>query len=125
MQCRRVIEADGDGGASPPCSTSKFMKYQACLFFCRGCGGTHQVPFDNSTGLNWSFNGNKEKPTFTPSLLNTWSANPEAKEEFKEWRKERRCHLFIVDGMIQYLSDCTHELAGQTIPMEEIEFLVE
>lgn len=71
------------------------MKYSACLFFCKGCGGHHEVPFGNPTGLNWEFNGNFEKPTFTPSLLNTWRAIPDASEEFKEWRKERKCHSFI------------------------------
>jgi hypothetical protein len=29
----------------------------------------------------------------------------------------RRCHLFIRDGALQFLSDCTHKLAGQTVDM--------
>jgi hypothetical protein len=31
-----------------------------------------------------------------------------------------RCHLFITDGKIEYLADCTHELAGKTVEMEEV-----
>ena len=27
------------------------------------------------------------------------------------------CHHFVRDGQIQYLSDCTHNLAGQTVPL--------
>lgn len=27
------------------------------------------------------------------------------------------CHSFIRDGQIQFLSDCTHALAGQTVPL--------
>jgi hypothetical protein len=31
------------------------------------------------------------------------------------------CHSHVTDGKIQYLSDCTHELTGQTIEVEEPE----
>ena len=48
-----------------------------------------------------------EKPTFTPSVMVTWPANPAASDEFKEWRTERRCHTFITDGRVQFLADCT------------------
>ena len=51
----------------------------------------------------WSWNGNVEKPTVNPSVLLTIG--------------DERSHLFIRDGKIQYLSDCTHELAGKTIDM--------
>jgi hypothetical protein len=30
-----------------------------------------------------------------------------------------RCHVFITDGVIHFLSDCTHSLAGQQVPMVE------
>jgi hypothetical protein len=33
----------------------------------------------------------------------------------------QRCHSFLVDGQIQFLGDCTHALAGQTVPLPEIE----
>lgn len=64
----------------------------------------------------WGFNGSMEKPTFSPSLLC----------KHRKWRKESDggpydhiCHLFLVDGMIQYLTDCTHEYAGKTIPLQD------
>ena len=28
------------------------------------------------------------------------------------------CHSYVKEGKIIYLGDCTHALAGQTIPME-------
>jgi hypothetical protein len=31
-----------------------------------------------------------------------------------------RCHIFVRDGKIQFLNDCTHELAGKTVPMEPL-----
>ena len=60
-----------------------------------------------------------ESPTFTPSILVSYPANPNALEEFKEWRTERRCHSFVKDGMIQFLADSTHKLAGQTVPIPD------
>ena len=29
------------------------------------------------------------------------------------------CHSFITDGSIEFLPDCTHELAGKTVPLED------
>jgi hypothetical protein len=31
------------------------------------------------------------------------------------------CHSFVRDGRIEFLSDCTHSLAGQTVELPEIE----
>jgi len=57
----------------------------------------------------WSFDGNFESPTFSPSLLNTW--------QFVGGKPEKRCHLFVKNGQIEYCSDSTHSLAGKTVPM--------
>lgn len=83
-------------------------------FYCPGCKTTHQV------NMTWQFNGNFEKPTLAPSILVTWAANPNASEEFKEWHKERRCHSFVKDGMIQFLGDCTHDLKDQTVELPNL-----
>ena len=32
----------------------------------------------------------------------------------------KRCHSFVTDGRIQFLSDCTHALAGQTVDLPDI-----
>lgn len=84
------------------------------MFYCPGCEVGHYV------GFSWEFNNDFEKPTFKPSILVTWPANPEATEEFKEWRTERRCHTFITDGKIQFLDDCTHKLKGKTVELPEL-----
>lgn len=68
------------------------------LFYCPACKEHHGV---NSS---WNFNGDYDKPTFSPSILVTWG-------------DDRRCHSFVRDGKIQFLSDCTHELAGETVEM--------
>ncbi len=87
-------------------------------FNCPGCDRFHAVYTElhyRPQGV-WTFNGDTERPTFSPSLLVTWNEGPE--------RAKRVCHSFIRDGQIQFLSDCTHALAGQTvdIPLWEREF---
>jgi hypothetical protein len=73
-------------------------------FYCPGCEHSHHFT------PSWQFNGDYEKPTVSPSILvNKGRANPTA----------HVCHMFIREGMIQYLDDCTHKLAGQTVAMEK------
>ena len=31
------------------------------------------------------------------------------------------CHSFVNDGQVQFLDDCTHELAGQTLLLLDVE----
>ena len=33
--------------------------------------------------------------------------------------KDDVCHSFVTDGRIQFLGDCTHKLAGQTVNIPE------
>jgi nitrate reductase beta subunit len=95
------------------------------IFFCPGCHSTHQVWTEHlNPEANWSFNNNLEKPTFVPSILvrgsqievdendrwtGRWLRNPDGSV------KQLVCHTFVTDGRIQFLPDCTHELAGQTV----------
>jgi len=85
-------------------------------FWCPGCDHAHTVSIGQG---GWGFNGDVHAPTFTPSVLVTWPANPNASEEFAEWRTERRCHSFVTAGAIQFLTDSTHSLAGQTVPIPD------
>jgi len=84
-------------------------------FRCPGGCGDHRiiVRWGASSGRSqpaWTFNGDMERPTFSPSLLVQWK-NEEA--------KPRVCHSFIRDGQIQFLGDCTHALAGKTVPLAD------
>lgn len=81
------------------------------LFYCPGCKNYHEVTVERGSqyaGPVWEWNGDMEKPTFSPSILCNQG-------------NERQCHLFVREGKIEYLSDCTHELAGKTVEMEETE----
>jgi hypothetical protein len=61
----------------------------------------------------WSFNGDFEKPTFTPSMLAT------AKYGDPADGKDHRCHSFVTDGFIQYLGDCSHSMMNQTVEIPD------
>ena len=88
-------------------------------FDCPGCKVGHQVTVAGKD-YRWQWNGSLDLPTITPSVLVTWEANPNASPEFKEWHKKRVCHSFVTDGRIQFLGDCTHELAGQTVDLPQL-----
>lgn len=79
------------------------------LFWCPGCKCCHYIATsENDCGFPiWKWDGDVEKPTISPSI----------KVEYHGADKNTICHSFIRDGKIQYLSDCTHELAGKTIDM--------
>jgi hypothetical protein len=100
------------------------------LFDCPGCGMAHQVMTGAGSGPRWGYNGNAEAPTFTPSILVRWHQwEPPAYDlgmaerirrgEITQVKVEKVCHSFVTDGQIQFLGDCTHALAGQTVPLKE------
>lgn len=95
------------------------------------CGDTHAI-----NSAKWSWNGDVERPTFSPSVLVTsghyvprapgepescWCAyakeNPEEKLPFGCYR----CHSYVENGMVRFLADCTHALANQTVPIADWE----
>lgn len=93
-------------------------------FWCPGCKGAHQIWVHPDKNVKWKFNGNLEKPTFEPSIKvdGTVPITDEEAERIMAGEKITPrpliCHMHVIDGMIHYLGDCTHALAGQVIPME-------
>lgn len=79
------------------------------LFHCPGCKNSHPFEIECPNGAGWTWNGSWEQPTFTPSLL----CNVD--------HPQSRCHSFVTDGKIQFLNDCHHIFAGQTIDMPDWE----
>lgn len=112
----------------------KILQNGQVEYYCPGCNEMHRVSTDLSAPHHWAFDGNIESPTLSPSILiRTGHYVPGYKGDdcWCTWNKEHPdepapfkcgiCHSFVRDGKIQYLSDCTHELAGQTVDMAEIE----
>ena len=96
-------------------------------FQCPGCNETHAV---NS---RWTWNGSVDLPTFSPSVLLTtghfcseWKQGDNCWCTYNDEHPDKlapfscaRCHSFVVDGKIQFLADCTHKLAGQTVELPD------
>lgn len=105
---------------------------QGLLFFCPGCRGAHTI---RTVGPSvWGWNGDIHKPTFTPSVLVTGvDFTPAGQADLDAWHAvgcppldgkkfdsaPTVCHSFVTDGMIQFLADCTHALAGQTVELAD------
>jgi hypothetical protein len=79
-------------------------------FHCPGCGYDHSVRTSGHEP-RWELTGLEEDtPTVSPSIL--VNANiPGA----------TRCYSFVRSGKVEYLSDCTHSLAGKTVDMLDYE----
>ena len=96
----------------------KFKDYDSGLgnhnyaFHCPGCDDLHTIRYQGTEPV-WQVTGAAENvPTVSPSIMvNGGKRNPEA----------HTCHSFIKDGQIQFLGDCMHALAGQTVALPEFE----
>lgn len=100
------------------------------LFWCPGCDMAHRIQHGQGPGPRWGWNGDAERPTFTPSVLVQYehmtppATTPEIREkiargEIQQTRVRDVCHSFVTDGRIQFLGDCTHALAGQTVDLPD------
>lgn len=102
------------------------MKYLKPLYFyesgelaelmalCPACNVEHGFILKQPDGSShdghpsWTWNGNWEKPTFSPSML----ANKSAIYEDRPL-----CHSFLREGQWHFLKDSTHKMAGKVIDM--------
>lgn len=95
-------------------------RYKAIQLWCPGCeftvnpdepkhGGLNMLPVegDETKRPTWSWNGDLVKVGLEPSVLT----------RSKRGDTEFVCHSFLRNGQWQFLADCTHELANQTVPM--------
>lgn len=121
---------------------SKYLRNVAgggLTFWCQGCREAHTVWTGEGPGPRWTWNGDVEKPVFGPSVLVTghWYT-PKGEADEQAWQEagcpaprpafetaDTRCHTFVgcngaQPGEIVFLSDCTHVLRGQTLPLAEL-----
>lgn len=91
------------------------------VFHCPGCECDHHINTNPEYGGAWEFNRDLEKPTANPSLLVRWVKyeTDENKKPIPETRKDVVCHILIREGKIQFLNDCTHDLANQTVDIPD------
>lgn len=100
-------------------------------FRCPGCASEHggkggvSLPVSNWRPPNeveggsakplphWTFNGDFENPTFHPSVLSRYEYPAEDGQPAVKFT----CHSWVRNGRIEFLSDCTHALAGKTVDL--------
>lgn len=111
------------------------------MWWCPGCNGPHQVravirdieppapdpedpdwtppaQFYEARDGAWTWNGSAKAPTFMPSVLVTYNGRDAGQDRGDGRRAPPAvCHSFVVNGQMQMLGDCTHALAGQTVPI--------
>jgi len=105
-------------------------------YWCQGCNKMHGVIVEGGKpGQAWGWNGDVDKPVFTPSVLyqrNMWTP-PVTPENIEQWRAapweqvqvQHVCHTFIgcngaQPGEVIFLGDCTHALAGTVQPLPDL-----
>jgi hypothetical protein len=90
--------------------------------WCPGCGEMHLIPD------SWTFDGNVDKPTFTPSVKITgkqriivdgewaggWVRGPDGNAI------DCCCHYNLTAGQLVMHGDSTHALKGQTVALPEL-----
>ncbi|MDP2377807.1 DUF6527 family protein [Reyranella sp.] len=98
--------------------------------WCPGCGEMHAIYTSKPNIYNespvWSFNGDLERPTFNPSIrIGGKQTVRDAEGRWTgEWVRDAAgnaldacCHYHLHAGELKFLNDCTHKLAGQTVPL--------
>ncbi|AIF51990.1 DUF6527 family protein [Pelosinus sp. UFO1] len=85
---------------------------KSLLFDCPGCKYPHKVNVEAFEDQPvWQYNGNADSPTISPSIRVKWDEGDD--------HRQCCCHSFVTDGKIQFLNDCTHALAGQTVELPD------
>lgn len=96
-------------------------------FDCPGCALGHCLPIGEGPGPRWQWNGSLDKPTLSPSILARGVERLTDEEVAiieaggKVTPRPSVCHSFVRDGRIEFLGDCTHALAGQTVDLPPLE----
>jgi len=103
------------------------------LFHCPGCGMGHGPRvIGTRVAALWEWNGDLVRPTLSPSIRVQWyQMSGEGKAMISRGEspadgecypgRDMLCHSFVRNGRIEFLGDCTHHLAGQSVPLEPID----
>ena len=83
-------------------------------FLCPGCGIDHALHVSGGKpgSPKWEFNNDPNYPTFTPSVHVHYT---------RTGFPDEVCHSFVRAGYIEFLGDCTHELAGHTVELPDLD----
>lgn len=77
--------------------------YDEPAHWCPGCESMHVLPWKRG---GWTFDGNVDCPTFTPSFRHRLDASD-----------TKVCHYHLTAGVLHFCGDSTHALAGKSVPL--------
>jgi len=105
------------------------VHYEALMFVCPGCAtpytmldgtehtpsGLHMLPVNSIAKTpQWDWDGNLEVPTLNPSILTRIQPYDDQSAPLGV------CHSYLRAGVFEFLGDCTHQFAGQHVPMPHL-----
>lgn len=80
-------------------------EYKALMWRCVGCGEVHVCQVDGPMmSVVWVWCDSLTTPTLAPSIMERIEGG-------------KICHFYVSKGVVQFLRDCTHELAGKLVQM--------
>ncbi len=91
--------------------------------WCPACNDLHPI---NVGPGGWTWNGDTETPDVNPSIKVTgvqWEPGDPfhmARHSSVPVGDQTVCHSFLRSGEWQFLTDSTHDLAGQTVPAVDL-----
>jgi hypothetical protein len=76
----------------------------------------------------WTFDGNLESSTFSPSFRHSGMQTVKIDGKWTgEWVRDAAgepvpfvCHYILTAGVLNFCGDCTHELAGKSVPLPRL-----
>ena len=87
-------------------------------FICPACDLIHTIRRGPGTDNppTWIIDGDPSKPTIRPSVMVQY-----IKADGEDYGKHVVCHSMITDGVIQYFSDCNHQMKGERTAMRRFQ----
>lgn len=86
--------------------------------WCPACEEVHVFTLHNSNGPHWSWDGNVDAPSFTPSML--IRVNTPDLPHYQPNAASSVCHYILTAGIINYCADSTHAMSGQSVPLPDL-----
>lgn len=92
------------------------------MHWCPACEEMHPLPD------SWTFNGNLESPTFQPSFKHEGFQKVKKNGKWTgEWVRDAKgsvvpfiCHYILTAGILNFIVDSTHVLAGKSVPLPKL-----
>lgn len=87
-------------------------EYLGYSHWCPGCRERHVFWVKHPRNHQWGFDGNFERPSFTPSMRVY-----KPKDDVAGTPEITRCHYFLTGGVINFLADSSTHLLRGSVPL--------